>query len=128
MKPEDYFRNGKVYVWKETFAVVKSKKTYLNAFANIIDKNETTVIIDQSKFNEKDAIEIERDWKILTFDMVLPFGLVGFIAKISQALADEKISILAISAYSTDHILVKEKDVTKAIKKLENLGCIVEKK
>ncbi|MBS3132528.1 ACT domain-containing protein [Candidatus Woesearchaeota archaeon] len=128
MKPEDYFRNGKVYVWKETFAVVKSKKTYLNAFANIIDKNETTVIIDQSKFNEKDAIEIERDWKILTFDMVLPFGLVGFMAKVSQALADEKISIFAISAYSTDHILVKEKDVTKAIKKLENLGCIVEKK
>ena len=128
MKPEDYFRNGKVYVWKETFAVVKSKKTYLDAFANIIDKNETTVIIDQSKFNEKDAIEIERDWKILTFDMVLPFGLVGFMAKVSQALADEKISIFAISAYSTDHILVKEKDVTKAIKKLENLGCIVEKK
>src|SRR3989338_11397427 len=128
MKAEDYFRNGKVYVWKETFAVVKSKKAYHDAFANIIDKNETTVIIDQSKFNEKDAIEIEKDWKILTFDMVLPFGLVGFIAKVSQALSDEKISIFAISARSTDHILVKEKDLSKAIKKLENLGCIVEKK
>ena len=65
MKAEDYFKNGKVYVWKETFAVVKSKKTYSDAFTNIIDKNETTVIVDQSKFNEKDAIEIERDWKIL---------------------------------------------------------------
>ena len=128
MKAEDYFRNGKVYVWKETFAVVKSKKTYPSAFANIIDKNETTVIIDQSNFNEKDAIEIEKDWKILTFDMVLPFGLVGFMAKVSQTLADEKISIFAISAYSTDHVLVKEKDLNKAIKKLENLGCIVEKK
>ena len=128
MKPEDYFRNGKVYVWKETFAVVKTKKTYSTAFANIIDKNETTVIVDQSKFNEKDAVEIEKDWKILTFDMVLPFGLVGFMAKVSQAIADEKISIFAISAYSTDHVLVKEKDLAKAIKKLENLGCIVEKK
>jgi uncharacterized protein len=128
MKAEDYFKNGKVYVWKETFDVVKSKKTYLNAFANIIDKNETTVIIDQSKFNKKDVIEIEKDWKILTFDMVLPFGLVGFMAKVSQALADEKISIFAISAYSTDHVLVKEKDLAKAIKKLENLGCKVEKK
>ena len=128
MKAEDYFRNGKVYVWKETFAVVKSKKTYPTAFANIIDKNETTVIVDQSKFNEKDAVEIEKDWKILTFDMVLPFGLVGFMAKVSQALADEKISIFAISAYSTDHVLVKEKDLNKAIKKLENLGCIIEKR
>lgn len=128
MKAEDYFRNGKVYVWKETFDVVKSKKIYPNAFANIIDKNETTVIIDQSQYNEKDTIEIEKDWKILTFDMVLPFGLVGFMAKVSQALADERISIFAISAYSTDHVLVKEKSLNKAIKKLENLGCIVENK
>lgn len=128
MEAEDYFRNGKVYVWKETFVIAKSKKTYPNAFANIIDKNEATVIIDQSKFNEKDAIEIEKDWRILTFDMVLPFGLAGFMAKVSQALADEKVSIFAISACSTDHVLVKEKDLPKAIKKLENLGCIVEKR
>ena len=60
--------------------------------------------------------------------MVLPFGLVGFMAKVSQALADEKISIFAISAYSTDHVLVKEKDLNKAIKKLENLGCIIERR
>jgi len=128
MELQDYFKNGKVYVWKETFAVIKSKKTYSDAFANIIDKNEITIIIDQSKYNENDVIEIEKDWKILTFDMVLPFGLVGFLAKVSQALVDEKISIFAISAYSTDHILVKEKDLAKAIKKLENLGCIVEEK
>lgn len=60
--------------------------------------------------------------------MVLPFGLVGFLAKVSKVLVDEKISIFAISAYSTDHILVKKKDLEKAIKKLENLGCIVEEK
>lgn len=128
MEPEDYFKNGKVYVWKETFAVIKSKKSYPNAFTNIIDKNETTVIIDQSKFNENDVLEIEKDYKILTFDMILPFELVGFLAKVSKVLADEKISIFAISAYSTDHILVKEKDLAKAKEKLENLGCVVEEK
>jgi uncharacterized protein len=128
MKPEDYFKNGKVYVWKETFAVVKSKKSYPDAFANIIDKNETTVIIDQSKVNDDDVIEIEKDWKILTFDMVLPFELVGFLAKVSQVLADAKISIFAISAYSTDHVLVKQKDIDKAKEKLKNLGFILENK
>lgn len=128
MKPDNYLKKGKVYIWKETFAVIKSKKTYPNAFANIIDKNETTVIIDQTKFNEKDAIEIEKGWKILTFDMTLPFALVGFMAKVSKALADEKISIFAISAYSTDHILVKEKDLKKAKKKLEELGCVVKER
>jgi len=128
LKAKNYLRNGRVYVWKETFVIVKSKRAYPDAFANIIDKNEITVIIEQSKFNEKDAIEIKRNWKMLTFDMVLPFELVGFIAKVSQALAAENISIFVISAYSTDHILVKEKDLLKAIKKLGNLGCIVKEK
>ena len=125
---KNYFKNGKVYVWKETFAIIKSKKVYPNAFANIIDKNETTVIIEQSKYNDEDVIEIEKDWKLLTFDMVLPFGLVGFLAKVSKVLADENISIFAISAYSTDHILVKEKDLTRAEEKLKELGCVVEEK
>jgi len=117
----DFFKNGKFYVWKEVFDVVKSKKPLADAFAVIQDKNETTVIIDQSKIIE-DVIEIEKDWKILTFEMVLPFGLVGFLAAISGALADEGISIFVMSAYSTDHILVKEKDLPKAISKLKTLG------
>jgi len=125
---ENYFKNSKVYVWKETFAIIKSKKPYPNAFANIIDKNETTVIIEQSKYNNEDVVEIEKDWKIITFDMVLPFWLVGFLAKISKVLADEKIPIFAISAYHTDHVLVKEKDLVRAEEKLKKLGCVVEEK
>jgi len=128
MDKKNYFKNGKVYVWKETFAIIKSKKPYPNAFVNIIDKNETTVIIEQSKHNDEDVIEIEKDWKIITFDMVLPFGLVGFLAKVSKVLADEKIPIFAVSAYSTDHILVEEKDLARAEEKLKDLGCIIEEK
>lgn len=75
MEQKNYFKNGKVNVWEETFAIIKSKKLYLNAFANVIDKNETTVIIEQSKYNDEDIREIEKDWKILTFDMILPFWL-----------------------------------------------------
>ena len=128
MIKKNYFKNSKVYVWKETFAIIKAKKPYPNAFANIIDKNETTVIVEQSKYDEENVIDIEKDWKILTFDMILPFGLVGFLAKVSKVLADEKIPIFAISAYSTDHILVKEKDLAKAEERLKELGCIVVEK
>ena len=67
MDLENYFKNGKVYIWKETFEIIKAKKPNPNAFANIIDKNETTVIIEQSKYNNEDILEIEKDWKILTF-------------------------------------------------------------
>ena len=128
MELEDYFKKGKVYVWKETFAVVKAKRALPDAFAVIQDKNEITVVIDQSRVNDEDVIELEKGWKLITFDMILPFGLVGFLARVSQALAEENISLFAISAYSTDHILVKQKDLTKAIKKLKSLGCIIEEK
>lgn len=124
----DRLRNERVYVWKETFAVLRSRRPSRDAFAVIRDKNEITVVIDQSRIDQKGTIDVERDWKILTFDTVLPFGLVGFFAKISKALADEGISILVFSAYSTDHILVKERDLPKAIVTLENLGWTVHEK
>ncbi|MBD3203773.1 ACT domain-containing protein [Candidatus Woesearchaeota archaeon] len=126
MNPEEFLKNGKVIVQKPVFDVVKSKRTYRNAFTNIIDQNETTVIIDQAKYDRKDAVEVEPDWKLLTFDMVLPFELVGFLAVVAKVLADAGISIFAVSAYSTDHILIKKDTLSRAKKVLENLGCVVE--
>ncbi len=126
MKPGEYLRKGKVFLWKETFAIVKSKKVDYYAFANIVDKNEITLIVDQTRINLKNVIRMDRDWKMFTFDMVLPFELVGFIATVSKALAAEGIGIFTVSAFSTDHILVKKKDALKAKKKLESLGCVVQ--
>ncbi len=125
---EPCFNNCRVIVWKASFAIVKSKSPHPKAFANIIDKKEITVIIKQSMLNEAEAEKTEKDWKILTFDAVLPFGLVGFIARVAKALAEENIPIFVVSAYSTDHLLVKEKHLAKARKKLESLGFDVEEK
>ena len=123
MRLENYLKKGKFYVWKEKFAIVKSRKPISNAFAVIKDKNEITAVIEKSEIKStKDIIRINKNWKIITFDIILPFGLVGFLSKISKILADENISIFVVSAYSTDHILVKEKDINKAIKKLRSIG------
>ncbi|MFA6531206.1 MAG: ACT domain-containing protein [Candidatus Micrarchaeia archaeon] len=119
------FDNSKAYVWKEKFDVLKVKKPVKDAFANIIDENETTAIARQGSYPETDVLLAEKDWRIITFNMVLPFGMVGFLARISKALAEEKISIFAISAYSTDHVLVKDADLQKAKVTLENLGFSV---
>ena len=67
-----------------------------------------------SAIPSQDVISQERSWRVITFDSQLDFSLVGFLAKISTALAQAKISIFAISSYDTDHILVKEKDFAKA--------------
>ncbi len=54
--------------------------------------------------------------------MNLPFELVGFISTIASALAKEKISIFVISAFSTDHLLVKDRDLEDTINVLTKLG------
>lgn len=112
----------KIKIYNEDYAIVKSKKPYPKAFANIISDSEITVIIDERKVENEDIIESEKGWKLITFDDVLDFSLVGFIAKVSKALANEKISIFVVSAYSTDHILVKKQNFEKAIKILKNLN------
>lgn len=126
MDPQKFLKTGKVNVSTITYAIVKSRKVDLRGFANIVDSKETTVVIDQTLINLDEAIEIEKEWKLLTFEMVLPFELVGFLSVISQALAKEKVSIFALSAYSTDHILVKDKDLEKALGALMELGCQID--
>ncbi len=128
MKAEDFLKDGKVYIWKEDFAVIKSKQTCKEAFVNIVDKSETTVIIEESKVKQDYIIEIEKGWKILTFDMVLPFELTGFLSKVALLFADAKIGIFAISSFSTDHVLIKKEDLDKGKKVLKDLGCIIEEK
>jgi len=115
-------KNKKIKIWEEDFVIVKSKKNNANAFVNINDGKEITLIINKNKVNKGDIIENNDNWKLITFDMSLPFELIGFIAKVSKALADENISLLAFSGYSTDHILVKENNLDKTIKTLEKLG------
>jgi hypothetical protein len=126
MKLDDYFKQGRARVRGQTFAIVKAKAPCLDAFAVIRDRNEITCIIDQAKMKAHRCLAIEPDFRIITFDMVLPFALIGFIAKVSRALAQDGISICALSAYSTDHILVKEKELAKAVKCLKSLGFTVE--
>jgi len=124
LKLDDYFKDAKAYVWKEKYAICKSKKTIPDAFVNIIDNKEITVIIDQEKLNS-DIIENEKDWRILTLDIIFPMNVAGVTAKVATALAKEGITIMPIAAYSRDHFLIKDKDIEKAIKVLEKLGITI---
>jgi uncharacterized protein len=116
------FKNTKAYVWKEKFAIVKSAKCLDGAFANIVDKDEITVIIDGSKVdvNLDNIIESDGGWKIITLDVKFSFDVVGVTAKISTALAEANVSLMPIAAFSRDHFLVK--DIEKAKQVFENLG------
>lgn len=63
----------------------------------------------------------EGPYRLITFDIVLDLSIVGFMAVVSRRLADEGVSIYALSTYLRDHILVKEGDCEKAVEALRSL-------
>lgn len=130
MKEQDlkkYFEKGRALVSPKTYAIVKTERACAGSFAVIKDARETTCIIEESKLRSQKFLGMEGGWRMITFDMILPFGLVGFFARVSGALAKQGISIFAVSSYSTDHVFVKIRDLDKAVETLEKLGMIVQR-
>jgi hypothetical protein len=74
------------------------------------------------------VIEEERPFRIISFDTKLPFDLIGFLAYITKLLADQNISLFAISSFSTDHILMKEAYLSKAIEVLKDAKVKIDMK
>lgn len=73
---------------------------------------ETSIVLPQEINICSD--EVEKDWQALEVVGPLDFSLTGILSKISTILANEKISIFAISTFDTDYILVKSKNVSLA--------------
>ena len=75
-----------------------------------------------------EVLEEEKPFRIISFDTKLPFDLIGFLAYITKLLADQNISLFAISSFSTDHILMKEVYLDKAIEVLKSAGVKIDLK
>lgn len=61
------------------------------------------------------SLEIEQNWQALEMLGPLGFSLTGILSNISGVLADQQISIFAISTFDTDYILVKQDNIKRAI-------------
>ena len=126
MNVHEFLNDCKVKVWQGTYSIVKATLIKGEYFAAISDFNEFTLIQKQEHVEVDNVIQEEKGWRVLSFDTTLPFQMIGFITSVSRELADKKISIFAMSAYSTEHILVKEHDLDKAVITLKELGCVVD--
>jgi hypothetical protein len=64
----------------------------------------------------------ERGWRCLKVLGPLDFDLIGILASLAVPLAEAGVSIFAVSTYSTDYILLREKDLEKAKRVLTRNG------
>ena len=98
----------------------------LSPFSSItVDTEEVSLILKTSEWEKMKehfpVFESEAPYSVITFDIVLDLSLVGFLSVVSAILADEGISIYAISTYLRDHIMVKTKEADRTIRVLEEL-------
>ena len=136
MSASEILKNARVEVSAETFTLVSLiHEDWIRLLQNpelsprmtapfmiYYDKHEVTLLLDETDFETmrhalSDA-NIERGFRLLTFDIVLGFNVVGFLAEVSRILADAGISIVALSAFSRDHFLIKQADLASALKAL----------
>lgn len=138
LTPTEILRRTRVEVAPETFFLISLKEQdWLKLLENpelsprmtapfmiFHDKWEVTLLVDDIDFKTvrhaiRDA-KTQGNFRLLSFDVELDFETVGFLAQISRILAEAGISIVALSAFSRDHLLIKQQDLAKALKVLGN--------
>ena len=107
----------------EDFSVCKvpdlSKVDYTQKFCFIGKTDEELSLVCSTNLVPNNAIECDNGWKAFRVEGILDFSLIGILAKISTLLAENKISIFAVSTYNTDYILIKKEKFIEAIRILE---------
>lgn len=86
------------------------------------DAMEVTLLLDETDWQTmrhaaRDA-RVEGGFRLLTLDIELGWEVVGYLARVTTILAEAGIPVGALSAFSRDHLLIKQDDLGKALRVL----------
>lgn len=91
-------------------------------FMLLRDEHEVTLLLDETDWQTlrhaaRDA-KVEGGFRLITCDVELGWNTIGYLARVAQILRDAGISIGALSAFSRDHLLIKQEDLAIALRAL----------
>ncbi len=94
----------------------------------IVDEGEVTLVVPDDSLPDfaarlRDHEVGKTPYKLITFDVALEPTLVGFMARVSAALAAAGVPIFPFAAYTRDHILVPAERLDEAVAALRQLGA-----
>src|SRR3954468_21112005 len=132
----ELLRRARVLVAAETFVLVglrpedwrrllENPELSPRAESNFMllrDPFEVTLLLEDTDWRAmrhaaRDA-RVEAGFRLATLDVELPWNVVGFLAHVTAILAAEGIAVGALSAFSRDHLLIKQDDLGKALRVL----------
>lgn len=94
---------------------------YKSEFYSFTKTDDEISVVCESKYIPEE-VQHKAGWKVFKIVEQLDFSLVGILAKLSTLMAENNISIFALSTYDTDYLLIKEVDSFEAAKLLINAG------
>jgi uncharacterized protein len=91
-------------------------------FMLLRDEHEVTLLLDETDWRvmrhaARDA-RVEGGFRLLTLNVELAWSVVGYLARVTEILAGAGISVGALSAFSRDHLLIKQDDLGAALRVL----------
>ena len=132
----ELLRQAKVEVAPETFVLVglrhadwarllESPELSPRAESNFMllrDPFEVTLLVEESDWRAmrhaaRDA-KVEAGFRLVTLDVELGWDVVGFLAHVTRILAGAGVPVGALSAFSRDHLLIKQEHLGNALRVL----------
>ncbi len=91
-------------------------------FMLLSDRHEVTMLLDQKDWqtmrHQARNAKVEGGFRLVTLNLELQWNIIGYYALVTKILAEAEISVGALSAFSRDHLLIKQEDLAKALKVL----------
>jgi hypothetical protein len=86
------------------------------------DRFEVTLLLDETDWQTiRHAVRearVEGGFRLVTLDLELGWKTAGYLARVTEILAGAGISIGALTAFSRDHLLIKQDDLGTALRVL----------
>ena len=91
-------------------------------FMLLRDEHEVTLLLEETDWRTmrhavRDA-RVAGGFRLVTLDIVLGWNVVGYLARVTEILAQAGIPVGALSAFSRDHLLIKQDDLGTALRVL----------
>jgi hypothetical protein len=71
------------------------------------------------------GVRAERGWRLLSVAGSMDLALIGVLASLAVPLAEARVSLFAVSTFDTDHVLIKDQDLSRAVEALTAHGHVV---
>lgn len=93
-----------------------------DALVSVTRSGDELSLICRSDSPLPDAARVESGWRLLTVRGPLEFTLTGVIAALASELAAAGVPLFSLSTFDTDHLLVKQADLARAVDALRLSG------